>query len=168
MLTMDNRMSVRLAVLMFAVLLIASGCSDDDPVTPVPLPEEGYLATSPDSLMALWQTALTTLDSTMYGDMYDPDFRFHFSDGDMSEYQLLTDHMTRDETVQTGWNMFSGQEVTNWVGVNVFAVARIIFHEMTQNGASGSRPSRRPVPTIFLPWRAIPSWRMEQPPNITA
>jgi len=118
--------------IILAGLFLISGCSDDDPVTPAPLPEVGYLATSPDSLMALWQTALTTLDSTMYRDMYDPDFKFHFSDGDMSEYQLLTDYMTRDETVQTGWNMFSGQEVTNWVGVNVFAVARIIFHEMTQ------------------------------------
>ncbi len=120
------------ALIIFGSLFLIAGCSDEDPVTPVQLPEVGYLAVSPDSLMALWQTALTTMDSTMYRDMYDPDFRFHFSDGDMSEFQLLTDYMTGDETVQTGWNMFSGEDITNWQGAFVPGVVRIHFPVMTQ------------------------------------
>ncbi|MCK9996791.1 MAG: PKD domain-containing protein [Candidatus Krumholzibacteria bacterium] len=143
---LNNKLNVRLVFLMFAVLLVVSGCSDDDPASPpVQLPEGGYLATSPDSLMALWETALSTMDSTMYSDMYDQDFRFHFSVVDTSEFHLSTDYMTRDETVQTGWNMFSGQEITNWQGVDEPGVARIIFQRMTRETpweivAVGSEP----------------------------
>jgi hypothetical protein len=135
------------ALIMLMSLILIAGCSDDDPTTPVPLPETGYLAVSPDSLMALWETALTTMDSTMYSDMYDQDFRFHFSVVDTSEFHLLTDYMTRDETVQTGWNMFSGEDITNWLGVDEPGVARIIFKQMTQETpwetvAAGSEPPR--------------------------
>ena len=80
------------ALIILMGLILFSGCSDDDPVTPVPLPETGYLATSPDSLMALWKTALTAMDSTMYSDMYDPEFNFHFSVVDTSVFHLLTDY----------------------------------------------------------------------------
>ncbi len=124
--------SLMVAATVLAGMMILGGCGDDDPVTPVHLPEGGYLAVSPDSLMALWQTALTTMDSTMYRDIYEPDFRFQFSAGDTSEFQLLTDYMTCDETVQTGWNMFSGQNITNWQGVVVPGVVRIYFPVMTQ------------------------------------
>ena len=135
------------ALIILMGLILFSGCSDDDPVTPVPLPETGYLATSPDSLMALWKTALTAMDSTMYSDMYDPEFNFHFSVVDTSVFHLLTDYMTRDETVQTGWNMFSGQDITNWKGDDVPGVARIIFPRMEQETpwevvAAGSEPPR--------------------------
>ena len=120
------------SLIILGSLFLIAGCSDNDPLTPVHLPEDGYLAVSPDSLMALWQTALTTMDSTMYRDIYEPDFRFHFSASDTSEFQLLTEYMTRDETVQTGWNMFSGQDVTNWKGTVVPGVVRIYFPVMTQ------------------------------------
>jgi hypothetical protein len=133
-------------IIILGSLFLITGCSDNDPVTPVQLPETGYLAVSPDSLMALWQTALTTLDSTMYGDMYDPDFRFQFSAGDMNEFQLLTEFMTRDETVQTGWNMFSGENIRNWQGESIPGVVRIHFPVMTQETpweilAAGSAPA---------------------------
>jgi len=79
--------------------------------------------------------------------MYDQDFRFHFSVVDTSVFHLPTDYMTRDETVQTGWNMFSGEDITNWLGVDVPGVARIIFKQMTQETpweivAAGSEPPR--------------------------
>ena len=121
------------AMIVLGGLFLLAGCSDDDPVTPVHLPESGYLAVSPDSLMALWELALTSMDSTMYRDMYDPAFRFQFSAGDMNEFQLLTEYMTRDETVQTGWNMFSGREITNWQGAIVPGVSRISFPFLTQD-----------------------------------
>ena len=121
------------ATIVLGGLFLMTGCSDDDPVTPVHLPESGYLAVSPDSLMSLWKTALSTMDSTMYGDMYDPAFRFQFSAGDMEEFQLLTEYMTRDETVQTAWNMFSGQDITNWQGEIGHGVSRIYFPFMTQD-----------------------------------
>jgi len=121
------------AMIVLGGLFLVIGCSDDDPMTPVQLPEEGYLAVTPDSLMALWQIALTTMDSTMYNDMYAPGFRFQFSAGDMEEFQLLTDYMTRDEMVQTGWNMFSGQDITNWQGALGYGVTRISFPFMTQD-----------------------------------
>ncbi|MEN8007373.1 MAG: hypothetical protein ABFS42_10185 [Candidatus Krumholzibacteriota bacterium] len=121
------------ALIIMMSLVLVAGCSDDDPVSPGPLPDDGYLAVSPDSLMALWKTALTTMDSTMYGDLIDPDFRFRFSTGDLNEYQLLTEYMTGDEIVQTAWRMFSGEGLTNWLGKIVPGVTRISFPFMTQD-----------------------------------
>jgi len=54
--------------------------------------------------------------------------------------------MTRDETVQTGWNMFSGENITNWKGVVVPGVEGISFPVLTRDTpwevvAAGSAPA---------------------------
>jgi hypothetical protein len=120
------------AFILLGSLWLLASCSDDDPAAPEVVPDEGYLAVSPDSLMSLWLTALTTLDSTMYADMYHPDFQSQFSVGDQNDFQLITDYMTGTETVQTGWNMFSGQDIRNWQGDFIPAVARINFPQWDQ------------------------------------
>jgi hypothetical protein len=129
----NTGMTISIAVfIILGSLCFFSGCSDDDPVAPENLPDDGYLAVSPDSLMSLWRNALTTLDSTMYAGMYHPDFLYQFSVVDQAEFPLITDYMTGSETVQTGWNMFSGQDVWNWQGDRVPAVARIQFPQWDQ------------------------------------
>lgn len=131
-----NRYAITTTVTALFILLLGlvfvTACSDEDLVTPILLPEPEPLAVSPDSLMSMWQTALTTMDSTMYEAMYDPEFRFRFGVGDVSDFGLMTDFMTREETVQAGWGMFSGENFTNWEGEVAHSVARITFPQMTQ------------------------------------
>jgi hypothetical protein len=132
---MNNRNIRSYAVVLvttFSLLGLACGCSDDDPVVPALPAPAAPLAVSPDSLMSLWQSALVDMDSTSYAGMYDPGFLNRFSPGDQADFELTTDYMTTEETVHTGWRMFSGEGFTNWLGAWVPGVSRISFPQMTQ------------------------------------
>lgn len=130
--THPGRNLVLMSVLFCLALGLAGGCSEDDPVVPVPPAPSAPLAVSPDSLMSLWQSALVSMDSLAYAGMYTPDFQYGFSAGDQVDFDLTTDYMTAEETIQTGWRMFSGEGFTNWQGSMEPGVSRISFSQMTQ------------------------------------
>ncbi len=92
MLVMDNKMSARLAALMFAVLLIASGCSDEEeslltPRTVDNIPDSSLLfPDTPEQLMANFQTIYETMDVDEYRLILDPAFETILQDATLDDF----------------------------------------------------------------------------------
>ncbi len=114
-----------LLVAMMAALLALAGCSKDDPVAPPP-PVPGEFPDTPDQLVANLEAAYADLDSLAYAATLAPGFRLLFSPEDIADHDLLTDHMTRAEDLQSAYNQFSG-ELVDQPGVIEAAVSAIHF-----------------------------------------
>jgi hypothetical protein len=110
---------------LLAALLPLAGCSDN-PVTPPPPPVPGEFPDTPDQLMANFQAAYGDLDSLAYAATLAPGFRFLFSPADITDRDLLTDHMTRAEELQSAYNQFSG-EMVEQPGAIEAAISAILF-----------------------------------------
>jgi len=82
--------------------LVASGCSDEDPVAP-PVPGL-FLPETPDELMEAFEKAYEDMDIEMYRDLLHPAFKFVFMPGDSLWYEL--------EDVAHVEYMFTGNEST--------------------------------------------------------
>ncbi len=123
-----------LALLVAFLGLVA--CSDDDPAAPNPGVDHPELPfpTTPDSLVALYRTALAEMDTLYYPALLAPDFRYNFSPVDTALNHLTTDFMTRSEALQAADNMFDGVSVQNSLGQIFPAVARIQVFEFAAQG----------------------------------
>jgi len=153
--------SIPLLILMAAALL-AAGCSQDDPVKPVPEPVPDPVATSPDSLMSLYRTALEAMDADLYDTLLGADFHLLLSpfEGDFGD--LPTAYLTRNEANTAAGNMFAGQPVTNWQGDGVPGVTRFTIHDWSREGEWLPLPiaGSTPVPPPYEMRRGVWSLRM--------
>jgi len=117
-----------LAVTALSVCLVA--CGDDDPVQPGPKPDP--VASTPDSLMSLYRTAMVALDTDLLDALLGEDFRLVLNEWDPYIGPPPPDYMTRRETILAVENMAGGGDVTNWQGTSTPGVTRITVQEWTR------------------------------------
>jgi len=132
---MDKKMSVRLAVLMFAVLLIASGCSDDEesPLTPGTgdnIPDSSLLfPDTPEQLMANFQKIYETMDLDEYRLILDPAFVTFLQEGTQDDFPEVGVALDVTEENHLHERMFLGEPLHDANGdllpaITQFALAR--------------------------------------------
>ena len=78
------------------------------------------------AVVANLRAAYADLDSLAYAAVLAPGFRFYFAPEDVTDHDLLTDHMTRAEVLQSAYNQFSG-ELVDQPGAVEAAVSAIHF-----------------------------------------
>ena len=131
-------------IFLAAALLGAVGC-DDDPAAPIPEAEE-FLATTPDSLVAMFRTALIQGDGPKYVSLFSEDFRHLLGSPLVKDFILPATGLTRAETVKAGLAMFAGEPVENVYSETVPGVTRIqvsdfvLLSDWAETGASEPYP----------------------------
>jgi hypothetical protein len=105
-----------LAILSVVALLAFTGC-DDDPATPPPAEEpEVFLATTPDSLVALFQRALVEQNDDIFAALLSDNYRHMINTRVTDEYGLTSTWLNRAETIRSAEAMFGGGAVDNILG----------------------------------------------------
>jgi hypothetical protein len=130
MLIMDNKMGERLALLMFALLLIASGCSDDDPVTPDPPGEWQSQLPFPDNpmqMMANFLAAHDAMDLLEYQNLLHPDFEMFLNQETTDLFPDLGATIDYTDEMRVSGRMFGGEDLTDPLGAMVPGIKKIDF-----------------------------------------
>lgn len=121
----SGKMSARLVILMFAILLIMPGCNDDkDPVV-VPVPDVG--PETPDELMTRFKDAYSAMDPDKYLALLDQDFLTILSTRTIEDFPDVGTTLDFGEEEQIHQRMFSGEPVTDPLGNFIPAVETIEF-----------------------------------------
>ena len=128
-----KNIGVWLLVLMFAILLVASGCSDEEappltPVTEVIIPNSSLpVPGSPEQLMANFQVIYETRDSDEYKLILDPAFETILQRFTTNEFPDVGTTLDVTEELRIHERMFSGEDVTDPQGELVPGVLNISF-----------------------------------------
>lgn len=113
-------------IAVISVLLMATGCSDDDPVQVQDDPATG--PESPDVLMSLIMAAHETRNVSQYLALLDPEFQMFLSDETRQEFPTVGPTLDYAEEEWIHTRMFSGENVTNPEGNLVPGVQGISFY----------------------------------------
>jgi hypothetical protein len=136
---MNRKIALALA---FAGLLalVSGGCGNDDSTSPKPTPTPGSpVFDNPDSLMATFKSAYTTMSLEKYRAVLHPGFRFLFSPADITRLNLPQSDFLRSEDLGAMANIFSGESIPGDYGTvpGVSAVIVVVFErqgEWTDTG----------------------------------
>lgn len=115
--------ALALTLLLVAVTLTGAGCSDDDPV--VPLPPVGPW--SPEQLMADFRSVYEDRDIDGFRKVIHPDFLIFLSQSTVDEFALPREFFDFDEEAQIAERMFSGSPFIRQDGNIVPGITRIRF-----------------------------------------
>ncbi len=121
-----SNMNVRLIVLMFTVLLVASGCGDDeDPVRVETDPPIGPESTA--ELVTQFMAAYEAKDVEKYLALLDPDYLMILSDETIFRFPDVGPTLDFAEEERIHKRMFSGKSVTDPLGDLIPGVLAIGF-----------------------------------------
>lgn len=155
MLILENKMNVGLAVLMFAVLLVASGCSDDEenPLTPetggnIPLSSLPFPDT-PDQLMANFQTIYETMDVDEYKLILDPAFETFLLQSTQNEFPGVGSILDVAEENRLHERMFLGEPLFDANGDFLPAVTMFGFSKFRSLVDWGMSLPTDPIPNTL-------------------
>ena len=155
MLVLDNKMNARLVVLMFGVLLAASGCSDDEknPVTPgtgenfpvssLPFPD------TPEQLMANFQKIYETRDTDEYKLILDPAFETLLQQSAQNEFPGVGPTLGMTEEYRLHERMFLGEPLEDANGNFLPAIAAIGFSKFRNLVGWGMSLPTDPIPNTL-------------------
>ena len=151
----DNKMSVRLVVLMLAVLLAASGCSDEEksPLTPgtednipdssLPFPD------TPEQLMANFQKIYETRDVDEYQLILDPAFETILQQATIDEFPNVGAKLDVTEENRIHERMFSGNDLEDADGNFLPAVLHFSFSQFRVLVDWGESLPTDPIPNTL-------------------
>lgn len=151
----NDKMSVRLVVLMLVVLLIASGCSDEEknPLTPgvgdnipdssLPFPD------TPEQLMANFQTIYETMDVDEYKLILDPAFETILQQGTQDEFPGVGSTLDVTEENRLYARMFLGELLQDANGNLLPAILHFSFSQFRVLVDWGESLPTDPIPNTL-------------------
>ena len=151
----DNKMSVRLVVLMFAVLLALSGCSEDEenpltpgtgdnfPVSTLPFPD------TPEQLMANFQKIYETMDKDEYKLILDPAFETLLQQAAQNEFTGVGPTLDVTEENRLHERMFLGEPLDDAMGNFLPAIAAFGFSNFRNLVGWGISLPTDPIPNTL-------------------
>ena len=120
-----GKSSARLVILIFAILLIVSGCNDDEPVRVVPVPDVG--PESPEELIVGFMNAYAAMDAEKYMALLDQDYLMILSTLTTDQFPDVGPSLDIAQEERIHNRMFSGETVTDPLGNMIPAVKTIAF-----------------------------------------
>jgi hypothetical protein len=121
----SRKSSVRFFILMFAILLIVSGCNEDDDPVVVPVPDVG--PETPVELMVRFRDAYTAMDPVKYLALLDKDYLMILSTLTIEQFPDVGTTLDFAQEERIHQRMFSGEPVTDPLGNFIPAVQGIEF-----------------------------------------
>jgi len=127
---LKNIFPIVILMLATATLLVAAGCSDDDPVQVKDLPVTG--PGTPDELMVQFKMVYQNMDVGNYLALLDPGYRMLLSAETIDAFPDVGPFLDLDEEERIHTRMFSGENLTDPGGHPVPGVESVSFNVMNR------------------------------------
>ncbi len=152
---LDDKLKTRLVFLMFAVLLVVSGCSEEDETPFYPGPGDNFPDSSlpfpdtPEQLMANFQVIYETMDVDEYKLILDPGFETHLQKGTQDTFPEVgsTFNVTQENRIHE--RMFQGQSLQDPDGNFLPGIAGISFSKFRVLVDWGDSLPTDPIPNTL-------------------